>query len=178
MPIGNSGVGSVVSHSLKSGWGLLIRSRTFSNSLSHFTNKWQFWSISHWPLAIAVSRSCNANCKTNNKTGSKAWCWVFCFCSHTKGIDEGKSVCFDLSDSSRSTSKVCTTLLGLRMSTLSPLSPAVSVGLAERQTNKQTNNQEKETENRQGPTHWVCVSGKGMSVSGEREIRLQKCPLG
>lgn len=138
MPIGNSGVGSVVSHSLKSGWGLLIRSRTFSNSLSHFTNKWQFWSISHWPLAIAVSRSCNANCKTNNKTVSKAWCWVFCFRSHTKGIDEGKSVCFDLSDSSLSTSNGCTTLLGLRMSTLSPLSPAVSVDLAERQTNKQT----------------------------------------
>lgn len=67
IPIGNSGVGSVVSQSLKSGCGLLILSRTFSSSLNHFTSKWQFWSISHWPLAIAVSRSCKANCKTNNK---------------------------------------------------------------------------------------------------------------
>ena len=39
MPIGNSGVGSVVSHSLKSGWGFEIRSRTFSRSLSHLTSK-------------------------------------------------------------------------------------------------------------------------------------------
>jgi hypothetical protein len=61
IPIGNSGVGSVVSHRRKSGWGLLILSSTFSRSLNHLTNRWQFWSINHWPRAIAVSRSWRAS---------------------------------------------------------------------------------------------------------------------
>ena len=76
IPIGNSGVGSVVSHSLKSGWGLLIRSKTFSNSRSHFTKRWQFCNINHCPRVNAVSSNCRAsygNTKhSNNITGNLA----------------------------------------------------------------------------------------------------------
>ena len=41
-PSGKRSVGSVVSHSLKSGCGLLIFSRIFSRVLSHLGSRWQF----------------------------------------------------------------------------------------------------------------------------------------
>lgn len=66
MPMGKSLMGSVVSQRRKSGWGLVILSSVFSRSFSHFTNRWQFCSISHWPRATAVSNSWNANYKRNN----------------------------------------------------------------------------------------------------------------
>ncbi len=62
MPIGNSGVGAVVSQSLKSGWGLVSCSRAFSNSFSQRMSRWQFCSMSQWPLVEAVSNSCRATC--------------------------------------------------------------------------------------------------------------------
>lgn len=60
IPMGKVCIGSVVSQSLKSGWGLTSFSSCFSSSRNHFTNRWQFCNISHWPRAIAVSKSCNA----------------------------------------------------------------------------------------------------------------------
>jgi len=62
IPMGKPLVGSVVSHRRKSGCGLLILSRDFSRSFSHWTRRWQFCSISHCPRATAVSSSCRATC--------------------------------------------------------------------------------------------------------------------
>lgn len=42
IPIGNSEVGAVVSHNLKSGWGLVMLSKAFSSCCNHWINKWQF----------------------------------------------------------------------------------------------------------------------------------------
>ena len=63
MPMGKLGVGSVVSQRRKSGWGLTNFSSCFSRSCSHFTNRWQFCNISHWPRAMAVSSNCRATWK-------------------------------------------------------------------------------------------------------------------
>ena len=60
IPIGNSGVGAVVSQSLKSGWGLVIFSRAFSSSLSQRISRWQFCNISQCPRVDAVSKSWRA----------------------------------------------------------------------------------------------------------------------
>lgn len=60
IPMGKPFVGSVVSHRRKSGCGFTILSSAFSSSISHFTKRWQFCSISHRPRATAFSSSCRA----------------------------------------------------------------------------------------------------------------------
>ena len=66
IPMGKVCIGSVVSQSRKSGWGLTSFSNCFSKSLSHFTNKWQFCNINHWPRATAVSSNCKATWETKD----------------------------------------------------------------------------------------------------------------
>ena len=68
MPMGKSAVGCVVSQSLKSGCGLVMLSRAFSSSLSQWMRRWQFCSISQWPLWAAVSSSCSATYTYNTRT--------------------------------------------------------------------------------------------------------------
>lgn len=57
IPNGNASVGWVVSHNLKSLFGLLKVYKNFYKwSFSQADNKWQFWSISQWPLFEEVER--------------------------------------------------------------------------------------------------------------------------
>ena len=56
IPMGKPGTGSVVSHSRKSGCGLVEDSNFFSSPRKNRRSKWQFWSMSHNPLSIAISK--------------------------------------------------------------------------------------------------------------------------
>lgn len=63
MPMGKSLMGLVVIHKRKLGLGFVIPSNAFSRSFSHFTNRWQFCSINHWPQKTAFSRCSRATFK-------------------------------------------------------------------------------------------------------------------
>lgn len=60
IPMGKSWMGLVVIHKRNLGLGLVIFSKHFSSSFSHFTIRWQFCSINHWPMDAALSRNCSA----------------------------------------------------------------------------------------------------------------------
>lgn len=68
IPIGKSPMGLVVIHKRKLGLGLVILSKDFSSSLSHFTNRWQFWSINQWPWEAALSSKRRAILTQQRKT--------------------------------------------------------------------------------------------------------------
>lgn len=81
IPMGKSAVGWVVSHSLKSGWGLARFSKAFSSSFSQWMSRWQFCSISQCPRWAAVSSNCSATCSSQTKKDLSMQC--VCMYVHT-----------------------------------------------------------------------------------------------
>lgn len=79
--MGKSAVGWVVSHSLKSGWGLARFSKAFSSSFSQWMSRWQFCSISQCPRWAAVSSNCSATCSRQQTIFMHAVCMHTC--THT-----------------------------------------------------------------------------------------------
>lgn len=114
--MGNSEVGSVVSHSLKSGWGLVIFSKAFSSCCSHRINRWQFCNINQCPRVEAVSKSCRASWRGGEITAislsipptqNNKWTDLFLALTHGQKLEPIATVTFDFSQLPQFSSRVC-----------------------------------------------------------------------